>query len=49
MKYRMLRDASSQRALNEFHIGHREGFDYHQRVYYKDPDVKAWVHRERYF
>jgi glycosyltransferase involved in cell wall biosynthesis len=29
--------------------GYQEGFAYHQAVYAKDPDVRAWVHKENYF
>jgi hypothetical protein len=32
-----------------FQEGYQEGFAYHQAVYAKDPDVRAWVHKENYF
>lgn len=36
-------------AMKELQIGHREGFAYHQAAYRDDPEVCAWVHRERYY
>jgi len=29
--------------------GHQAGFEYHQRVYREDPEVRAWVHKQNYF
>jgi glycosyltransferase involved in cell wall biosynthesis len=31
-----------------FQEGYDEGFAYHQAVYTKDPEVRAWVHKENY-
>lgn len=31
-----------------FQEGYREGFEYHQRVYASDPEIRAWVHKETY-
>lgn len=42
-------ETGEQKALREFEAGHREGFAYHQAVYHEDPEIRAWVHRERYF
>lgn len=36
-------------ALEEMTTGHREGYAFHQHAYRTDPEVRAWVHRERYF
>jgi hypothetical protein len=41
--------AGARRASQEFQAGHREGFAFHQAAYRDDPEVRAWVHRERYF
>lgn len=29
--------------------GHQEGFEYHQRMYREDPEVRTWVHKKNYF
>lgn len=29
--------------------GHQEGFEYHQRMYREDPEVRSWVHKQNYF
>ena len=36
-------------ALQAMRQGHHEGFAYHQHAYRSDPQVREWVHRERYF
>jgi len=42
-------DTEVKRAFEEFKLGHREGYDYHQTVYKDDPEVREWVHRSTYF
>lgn len=37
-----------QPALDEYKTGHKEGYEYHQVVYRKDSEVRAWVHRANY-
>ena len=39
----------ARKALSEFRSGHQEGYIYHQNAYRNDPEVRKWVHRERYF
>ncbi|NND81337.1 MAG: glycosyltransferase family 2 protein [Gammaproteobacteria bacterium] len=29
--------------------GYQAGFDYHQKMYREDPEVRAWVHKPNYF
>jgi len=36
-------------ALKALKTGHREGYAFHQEAYRTDREVRAWVHRERYF
>lgn len=36
-------------ALREFEIGHQEGYNYHQRQFQLDPELRAWVLRSNYF
>lgn len=49
LRSRTLRSPDECRAMSEFQAGHGEGFAYHQAAYREDPEVRAWVHRERYF
>ena len=44
-----LDDREARRAIDEQCAGHREGYAYHQAAYRDDLEVRAWVHRERYF
>lgn len=41
--------AATRTALENFNAGHREGYAFHQDAYRADPEVREWVHRERYF
>lgn len=45
---RLMTPADEQRALDAMREGHDEGFAYHQHAYQSDPEVREWVHRERY-
>jgi glycosyltransferase involved in cell wall biosynthesis len=46
---RFTTSADERRALQAMRQGHHEGFAYHQQAYRTDPEVREWVHRERYF
>lgn len=46
---RLKTDSGVRLALNELRAGHTEGFAYHQNAYRTDPQVRDWVHRERYY
>lgn len=50
-RLRRFKDESHE--LRELHQamreGHQQGLAYHQSVYRDDPEVREWVHRERYF
>jgi hypothetical protein len=37
------------RAMNELSQGHQEGYVYHQNAYQIDPEVREWVHKDKYF
>lgn len=41
--------ADTKQALEEYRLGHREGFAYHQDAYGTDPEVREWVHRVVYY
>lgn len=36
-------------ALAEFKKGQQSGFAYHQKAYSDDPEVRAWVHKSKYY
>lgn len=42
-------DKEARFAIDEFHRGHKEGFAYHQAMYRNDPEVRTWVHLEKYY
>ena len=46
---RLQTPAAAKRALGEFAFGYQEGYSFHQHAYQADPEVREWVHRERYF
>lgn len=37
------------RAMNELKLGQQEGYAYHQNAYQIDPEVRVWVHKDKYF
>lgn len=45
----LIMPADERRALQAIRVGHKEGFAYHQNAYWSDPELREWVHRERYF
>ena len=48
-KERIHLGADAREALSEMKYGHREGYAYHQNCYQKDSEVRAWVHKEKYY
>lgn len=48
-KERIHLDADAREALLEMKYGHREGYAYHQKCYQEDSEVRAWVHKEKYY
>lgn len=42
-------ETGERKALREFDEGHRDGFAFHQAAYRDDPEIREWVHRERYY
>lgn len=41
-------DPELQKILKVMSEGYREGYDYHQRMYLEDAEVRAWVHKPDY-
>jgi len=44
----MLKDAELRQVDRVLGAGYRDGFAYHQNVYQRDPEVRAWVHQPDY-
>ena len=42
-------EKKAREALVQYSLGHKEGYEYHQNYYYKDQQLKDWVHKERYY
>lgn len=42
-------NAKMKNALNEFYIGQKEGYAYHQQLYRDVAEIREWVHKPKYF
>lgn len=41
-------DAEYRRVANVIRDAYRQGFNYHQRMYREDPELRTWVHKQDY-
>lgn len=46
---RLLTDAQIRDLQSRMNAGYRKGFEFHQKAYREDAEVRAWVHRPDYF
>lgn len=49
IKERLYLEVGAREILLEMRNGHRAGYAYHQKCYKDESDVRAWVHKEKYY